>query len=467
MVYTIRNFLSYINNLLWGDFTLILVFIAAVFLSFRCKFIYLLHPIKVLKYTLFAKNIDNLSNQCSMTNFQTLTTALAASMGTGNIIGVAAAISVGGAGAVFWMIVSAFFVMSFAFTENVLATVYKNRSGGPDASGPLPYLRSFFSSDRIALIFSAVCMCASFVIGNITQVNAAAGSLDNFHIPSYICGIAFAVLTAIVVLHSRTNIAVITEKLVPFAACFYILGSIVVVLTFGNNISNVLREIAVSAFGIKQISGGIFGCSLAKTISVGVRRGLFSNEAGMGTSAFAHTSSECKEPAVMGFWAALEVFIDTVLLCTLTALVILSTGADKLGLSAADTVIEAFSTGFGKAAEQLPFLSDHSFSFANFGGAFLAFSNSIFAFASVIGWYFYGERSCSFLQKHTSKKLLPCYKFLYIIAAFFGAVINADIVWELADIFTFLMLIPNLTAILLLSYRIKPYLKLDLTHFKV
>ena len=467
MNYTIRSFLSDINNLLWGDFTLILVFIAAVFLSFRCKFIYLLHPIKALKCTLFYKNVDNHSDRCSMTNFQTLSTALAASMGTGNIIGVAAAISVGGAGAVLWMLVSAFFVMSFAFTENVLATVYKNRSGCPDASGPLPYLRSVFSSVRIALVFSVVCMCASFVIGNITQVNAAAGSLDNFHIPNHICGIVFAVLTAIVVLHSRTNIAVITEKLVPFAACFYILGSIVVILTFGNNISDVLREIVASAFGLKQISGGIFGCSLAKTISVGVRRGLFSNEAGMGTSAFAHTSSECKEPTVMGCWAALEVFIDTVLLCTLTALVILSTDADKLRLSAADTVIAAFSSGFGKAAEQLSFLSDHNISFANFGGAFLAFSNSIFAFASVIGWYFYGERSCSFLQNHTSKRLLPCYKFLYIIAAFFGAVINTDIVWELADIFTFLMLIPNLTAILLLSYQIKPYLTLDLTHSKV
>lgn len=457
---TICNFLSDINSLLWGDFTLIIVLLAAVFLSIRCRFIYILHPVKTLKYTLFNRKLDNHSNRCSMTNFQTLTTALAASMGTGNIIGVAAAISVGGAGAVFWMIVSAFFVMSFAFTENVLATAYKNRSGGSDASGPLPYLSSVFASEKIALIFSSVCMCASFVIGNITQVSSAADSLDNFHISKPICGIILTVLTALTVLCTRTNIAAITEKLVPFAACFYIVGSALIILLYGNNITNILTEIITSAFGIKQISGGIFGCSLAKTISVGVRRGLFSNEAGMGTSTFAHTSSECKEPVVMGFWAVLEVFIDTVLLCTLTALVILCTGADKLNFSAADTVISAFTFGFEKAACKLSVLSKFSTAFAHFGGIFLAISNSIFAFASIIGWYFYGERSCCFLQKHTSRKILPFYKFFYIAAVFLGAVINTDIVWELVDLFTFLMLIPNLSAILLLSGQIKPFLKL-------
>lgn len=464
MRYTICSILSNINSLLWGDFTLILVLFAAVFLSFRCKFIYILHPIKVLRYTLFTKKVDNPVCRSSMSNFQTLTTALAASMGTGNIIGVAAAISVGGAGAVFWMIVSAFFVMSFAFTENVLATIYKNRSGRSDALGALHYLRSVFGSDRVALIFSAVCMCASFIIGNITQVNSAAGSLDNFHVSNLFCGLIFSALTALTVLCTRTNIALITEKLVPFAACFYILGSVIVLFFYGNNISNVLSEIFCSAFGIKQFSGGIFGFSLAQTISVGVRRGLFSNEAGMGTSTFAHTSSECKNPLVMGFWSVLEVFIDTVLLCTLTALVILSTGADKLQFPAADTVISAFTFGFERAADSLSFLPEMGEFFGSFGGFFIAFSNSIFAFASVIGWYFYGERSCSFIQMHFSKMLLPYYKFFYIAAAFFGAVINTDIVWELADIFTFLMLMPNLASILLLSGQIKPYLTLNISN---
>lgn len=465
MCSTICNFLSKLNNLLWGNYTLIIIFIAAVFLSVRCKFIYIVHPVKLLKCTLFSKKVDNPTNRHTWSNFQTLTTALAASMGTGNIIGVAAAISLGGAGAVFWMIVSAFLVMSFAFTENVLATVYKQRSGSADASGPLQYLSSFFGSDTFAVLFSVVCMTASFFIGNITQVSSAAGSLDNFHIPCWVSGAVFSILTALCVLHTRTNIAAVTEKLVPFAACFYIVCSAFILLIYGNNVYNALKDIIISAFNIKSFSGGIIGCSLSKTISVGVRRGLFSNEAGMGTSPFAHTSSDCKEPAVMGCWAALEVFIDTVLLCTLTALVILCTGADKLEFSAPDTVLAAFGTGFEGAAEMTPFTADLKSIFSETGRLFLALSNLIFAFASVLGWYYYGERCCCFIRKHTSFNLSAPYKLLYIAAAFFGSVINTDIVWQLADLFTFMMLIPNLTAILLLSRQVKPYLCLDFPDF--
>lgn len=466
MFNTICSILSEINNLLWGDFSLILVISAAIFLSFRCNFFYILHPIKLLKYTLFSKEVDNCANSHSLTNFQTLTTALAASMGTGNIIGVAAAISVGGAGAVFWMIVSAFLVMSFAFTENVLATVFKTRSKVSNALGPLLYIDSAFGSNCASTVFSAVCIASSFVIGNITQVNSAAASLDNFHISPYLCGAVFAVLTAIAVLGTRTKIATITEKLVPFAAVFYLSGSVLIIILFKDNITDVLINIFTSAFGLKQLSGGVFGCALSKTISVGVRRGLFSNEAGMGTSTFAHTSSDCKIPTVMGCWAALEVFIDTVLLCTLTALVILCTEADTVTSFGADSVISAFRTGFGKLPFSLPFLSKlSSFSqpelchfFSEFGGTFLSAANSIFAFASVIGWFFYGERCCSFLENRSNVKLLTIYKCLYVAAVFIGAFVNVDIIWQLADIFTFLMLIPNLSSILLLSKQIKPYI---------
>lgn len=390
-------------------------------------------------------------------------------MGTGNIIGVAAAISVGGAGAVFWMIVSAFFVMSFAFTENIIATIFKSRSKDVVSCGPLLYIDIAFGSNRISVIFSAVCIAASFVIGNITQVNSAAESLNNFSISPYICGTIFALLAAFAVLGTRTNIAKITEKLVPFATLFYLSGSAVILLVYGDNISNVLTEIFESAFGIKQFSGGVLGCALSKTISVGVRRGLFSNEAGMGTSTFAHTSSNCNNPTVMGCWAALEVFIDTVLLCTLTALVILCTGADKINSFGADTVISAFEKGFGKLPFSLPILSgfsgistaDLSHIFSEIGGIFLAAANSVFAFASVIGWFFYGERSCLFLERRSGRKLLPLYKIFYVIVVFAGATINADIVWQLADVFTFLMLVPNLTAILLLSDMIKPYISVS------
>ena len=447
------NILDEINNLLWGDFTLFLIFSAAVFLSFRSRFFYLLHPVKLLKSTLLKK--ENASP--GITNFQTLTTALAASMGTGNIIGVATAISVGGAGAVFWMIISAFLVMSFAFTENVLAVKYKN---GRNSCGPLSYLKSIFCSDKILYIFCAVCICSSLVVGNITQVNSAAESLDNLGISPLMCGVVFIIFAAGSILRSKTSVVRLTERLVPFAAAFYIIGSVIILIIFADKLPAVLAEIISSAFGTEQICGGVSGAVVSKTVSVGIRRGLFSNEAGMGTSAFAHTSSDCNDPKVMGCFAALEVFIDTVFICTLTALVILCTGADKTSLFGADAVMQAFQTGFGKIPVLLPFLDNSAEArliFSSMGEIFLAVSNCVFAFASIIGWYFYGEKSCLADEYGTKKSILPLYKLFFVIIVFFGAAINAEIIWKLADIFTFLMLIPNLMAILILSREIKPY----------
>lgn len=458
---TISNFLSNINVLLWGDYTLFLVFFAAIYLSIKCRFFYLRHPIKIFKLTLFSANRYNQTSTDKMSPFQTLTTSLAASMGTGNIIGVATAISIGGSGAVLWMIVSAFFVMSFAFTENFLATDFKNRFKEKSSQGVLLYFSTAFNSTLPSVAFSVICIFASFIIGNLTQVNSAAESLDNFGISAIFCGIAFAILTALSVLWSRTSTVKITEKLVPFAAAFYIFGSLVIILT-SHNISKVLTDIINSAFEIKALCGGVLGFSISKAVSVGLRRGLFSNESGMGTSPFAHTSTDYSDPKIMGCWAVLEVFIDTVLLCSLTALVILCTNSDSSGFFGADTVINAFQTGFGRipflfapssiSNETLQLLSDI---FSDFGSIFVAASNSVFAFASIIGWYFYGEKCCLFLKEHLSINILKSYKFAYILTAFAGTLIKSNIIWELADIFTFFMLVPNLIAIIILAKNIK------------
>lgn len=458
---TISNILSFLNNLLWGDFTLFAILSAAVYLTFKCKFFYFRHPLKVLRFTLFSNNRYNQPSDDKLSGFQTSTTSLAASMGTGNIIGVATAISIGGSGAVLWMILSAFLVMSFAFTENYLATDFKNRSNGKSSQGVLLYFTAVFNSMLPSLIFCVICMLSSFVIGNLTQVNSAASSLDNFGISPILIGIAFALLTAVSVLHSRTSIIKISEKLVPFLAIFYATGSLIIILS-SHNISKVLTDILNSAFEIKAIGGGIFGFSISKAMSVGLRRGLFSNEAGMGTSAFAHTSSDCPDPKIMGSWAVLEVFIDTVLLCSMTALVILCTGSQNASFFGADTVINAFKSGFGKiplilsstviSSDTIYHLSNI---FSDVGGLFIGIVNTVFAFASVIGWYFYGEKCCLFLNEHLSINVLIPYKYLYILTAFAGAVIKAKIIWELADIFTFFMLIPNLFAIIILSKKIK------------
>lgn len=458
---TLCNFLSDINNMLWGNFTLFAIISAAIYLSLRCKFYYIRHPFKLLKLTLFSKNGYNTTSHDKLSGFQTLTTALAASMGTGNIIGVATGISIGGSGAVVWMILSAFLVMSFAFTENYLATDFKNRSKSKTSQGVLLYFTAAFNSILPSLIFCIICILASLVIGNLTQVNSATDSLDNFGISPILCGIIFTLLTALTVLHSRTLTVKISEKLIPFATAFYIIGSLLVILT-SHNISKILKDILDSAFEIKAMSGGILGFSVSKAVSVGLRKGLFSNEAGMGTSPFAHTSTDCSDPKIMGYWAVLEVFVDTVLLCSLTALVILCTGSQNEVFFGADTIINAFRTGFGKIPLML-YASNFSSKnimtlskiFSDFGSLFVAASNSVFAFASVIGWYFYGEKCCLFLNDHIGINILKPYKYLYIITIFVGAVIKAKIIWELADIFTFIMLIPNLIAVIILSQNIK------------
>lgn len=458
---TICNFLSFLNNLLWGDFTLLAIISAAVYLTFRCKFFYFRHPLKIMQYTLFSNKRYNQASSNTLSPFQTLTTSLAASMGTGNIIGVAAAISIGGSGAILWMILSAFLVMSFAFTENYLATDFKNRSEGKSSQGVLLYFTAVFDSILPSLIFCVICMLSSFVIGNLTQVNSASASLDNFNISPVLIGIAFALLTAFSVLHPRTSIVKISEKLVPFLAVFYVTASLIIILT-SHNISKVLIEILNSAFEIKAIGGGIFGFSVSNSMSVGLRRGLFSNEAGMGTSPFAHTSTDCPDPKIMGIWAVLEVFIDTVLLCSLPALVILCTDSQNAPFFGADIVINAFKTGFKKIplmlfSTEIPTDTVHLLSdiFSDIGAIFIAIANAVFAFASVIGWYFYGEKCCLFLNDQLGISILKPYKYLYILTAFAGAVIKAKIIWELADIFTFFMLIPNLFAIIVLSKSIK------------
>lgn len=442
MISTISNIIDEINNLLWGKATLILIFASGIFLTVRCGFIQLIHPIRILKKTLLSPSEDcSEKSKGGISNLQALSTALGASMGTGNIIGVAAAISVGGCGAVFWMILSAFVVMALAFTENVLGVHYKKRfRSEKNSCGALLYLDKGINSHGMAVLFAVACITASFFTGNMSQVNSAASSLDNFGLPRVIIGAVFALAVAAVIFRGANFIAGVMEKIIPIISIAYIFFSLVVIVLYGNNISEVITNIVKSAFGISQAAGGIMGTIINKSLSVGLRRGIFSNEAGMGSSVFAHTSAKCDDPTAMGMWAILEVFIDTVLCCTLTALVILCTGADEAGLGGADMVIFAFEKGIGK-----------------FSAYFIAAANVIFAFAAVIGWYFYGEKCAVYLSP--SGKLKTLYRIAYTAAAYAGAVTSTDLIWKQADIFNALMLFPNLAAILILSNEAVPYAK--------
>lgn len=437
---TVCNFVSDINNLLWGTATIIIIFAAGLFLTMRIGFLQFRHPFKILKYTLFASRSENNNSDKGISRMQALSTALAASMGTGNIIGVATAISIGGCGAVFWMILSAFIVMAFAFIENVLGIKYKQLfSDSSPATGPILYIEKGLNSKSLAVVYSIACAIASFGIGNAAQANAISDSLDNFGISVNVSGIIFSLLVLFVIFIGRSFIVKLTERIIPFISLFYIVGAVFVIALYGNNILNVLQNIFLSAFSFKQIIGGTAGLIVKQALTVGLRRGIFSNEAGMGSSVFAHSETDCRLPEIMGMWAMVEVFIDTILCCTLTALVILCTGSDAAGLDGADMIIYAFKCGFG-----------------NYAGGFVAISNTVFAFASILGWYFYGEKCVTYLF-HGNVKIINLYKLLYAVTVYFGAVSQLELIWNLSDITNAFMMFPNLAAILILSKEAKPY----------
>lgn len=430
-----------LNNLLWGDFTVILVLAAGIYLTFRHNFIQFRNPIKIFKSTLFLKNENNNSSKNSITNTQALSTVLGASMGTGNIVGVAAAISIGGSGAVFWMILSSFIVMSLAFTENVLGIKYKNEyrheSG---ASGAILYIDKGLNCKSLAVIYAFFCLAASFGIGNISQANSAAESLSEIGIAPVVSGLILCFFTAFSVFKGGRFIACVCEKIIPVISVLYIICAFACIIIYGNNITDILIEIVKSAFGFRQAAGGLTGSIINISLITGLRRGLFSNEAGMGSSVFAHTSTDCTDPCTMGLWAMVEVFIDTALLCTLTALVILCTNADKTGLEGAAMVIEAFRRCFG-----------------NYAAYFVAVANTIFAAASISGWYYYGEKCAVFLSDKRS--LLNSYRILYSCAVFIGSVFSSSVLWAVSDILNAFVMFPNLAAILILSNEAVIYSK--------
>lgn len=435
MYSTICNIISSINNLLWGPVTIIIILAAAIFLSLRLGFVQF-RALSILK-----KNCPQKERKNGLELLRLVSTALGASMGTGNIIGVATAISVGGCGAVFWMVVSSFFVMVFAFTENALGMKYKiSAKKDCTASGPILYIEKGLGSKKAALIYAIACMLSSFGIGNMSQVNSAAGSLSYAGVPLYISGAAFALLAGIVIFRGRKFISKVAGIIVPLMSVMYILGSLVLIIIYGKNIPEISELIVKSAFGFDAVLGGISGAAVKSALTVGLRRGVFSNEAGMGSSVFSHTDFDCGTPGFMGACAVLEVFADTVICCTLTAFVILLTGADSCGAEGAGMIISAFENGLGDNA-----------------GIFVVISNCLFAFAAILGWYYYGEKCAAYISP--SPRFRSFYRILYIVLIFAGSIININIVWDISDILNAFVLFPNLAAILILSREALPYSK--------
>lgn len=379
----------------------------------------------------------------SISQFQSFCTALAATLGTGNITGVATAIVTGGPGAVFWMWVSAFLGMMTIYAENVLGIKYRYKnSEGAWVGGAMVYMERGLGAKWLAVFFSIFCLCASFGMGNMTQANAIAKGLEaTLKISEQFTGMALMVLVAVVILGGVQRVAMVAEKIVPFMAAFYILGGLLVIVIHYERIPETFLWIFGEAFGLRAVGGGVAGYGVKMAMKMGISRGVFSNEAGLGSSVMAHAASDVSCPQIQGMWGMAEVFIDTIVVCTITALVILTSGVydpQRCISNIADGVENIDGTT----------LTGNAFAtvFPN-GDKFLAISIALFAFETIIGWAYFGERTAAYLFGEHA--VFP-YKLIYILLLLPGAVLAPKLVWELSDTFNGLMAIPNLTALILL-----------------
>ena len=387
---------------------------------------------------LFSKKGD--AGKDGMSSFQALATAIAAQVGTGNIAGAATAIAVGGPGAIFWMWISAFLGMSTIFPEAVMAQKFKQVSDdGTVTGGPVYYIRGAFKGTFgkvLAAIFAVLIIFALGFMGNAVQSNSIAASWNTaFGIPKIAMGIFVAVVSLFVFTGGMKRIAKVTELIVPIMAAFYIVGSLIVIFANVTAIPAAFHDIIVGAFKPAAVAGGAMGATLKLAVQKGVARGLFSNEAGMGSTPHAHAVAKVKHPVEQGFVAMIGVFIDTFVILNLTALVIITTGSRTTGLTGAQLSQYAFSTLYGK-----------------FGEIFIAICMLFFAFSTIIGWYFFGEANIRYLF---GAKAVKIYSIIVCICVALGSLQEVELVWNMADCFNSMMVIPNAIALVALSGLVK------------
>ncbi len=433
----LATLVSQVKDFIWDNLLLYILILTGIIFSIRLKFI------QVRKFgegmrrvfggiNLFGKQAD----KDGMSSFQALATAIAAQVGTGNITGCATALLAGGPGAIFWMWLSAFFGMATIYGEAVLAQKFKTRSEtGEVIGGPVYYIRQAFKGGFgkfLAGFFAVAIILALGLMGNMVQSNSIGDAFYNaFGVNKLIVGIIIAAIAAFIFLGGMKRIASVTEKMVPIMAALYIVGSLVVIIANIKNIPNVFYQIFVGAFNPTAVLGGAAGITVKAAMRYGVARGLFSNEAGMGSTPHAHAVAKVDKPEDQGIVAMIGVFLDTFVVLTLTALVILST--NSLGSGAE-----------GVALAQLAF----SKVFGNFGGVFIAICLLFFAFSTIIGWYFFGEQNIKYLF---GQKAVKIYALLVVIFVIIGSTLKVDLVWNLSDLFNGIMVFPNLLALLALS----------------
>ena len=379
--------------------------------------------------------------------FEAMSTALAGSMGIGNIAGVASALVAGGPGAIFWMWVSSLFGMMTKYAEIVLGYRYRHRDKNDRwYGGPMYYIKEGLRCPALAAAFALFGTLAALGMGNMTQSNSIANALyEVFQIPPFLSAVTLIIFCGLAILGGFSRISKISSVLIPFISIFYLAGSVLAILLHADKLPGAFCLILTEAFSLRSVFGGIAGYSLFQAVRTGVARGVFSNEAGLGSSVLAHAASDEPSAVKQGMWGIFEVFADTMVVCTITALVILTCGVYDINLYAART--PGLPDGI--------VLASRAFSavFGTMGGYFTAFATVIFAFATLLAWSHYGAQCCSYLFGSRS---LPLFRFLFLASLLPGCLIEMEAVWEIADTCNGLMAIPNLIALCLLFRQVTP-----------
>ena len=443
---------SAINGFVWGPVMLVLLVGTGLYLSISTGFVQFRRFGYAMKNTIGKVFHKAEAGHGEITPFQAVTTALAATVGTGNIAGVTGAIVLGGPGAVFWMWISALVGMCTKYAEVLLAVKYRERNeNGEWVGGPMYYIKNGLGKHFkwLGTVFAVLGAIAAFGIGNISQINSIADSVnqvaqafnpaaaDAKNTIALVTGIVIAIFVGLVVIGGVKRIGQVTEKLVPFMAIIYIVCAVIVVIAHAGAIPAVFSMIFKGAFNPSAVVGGAAGITIRLAMTKGVGRGVFSNEAGLGSAPIAHASTSERDPVKQGLYGIFEVFMDTIVICTLTALVVLCSGVaeghwGEGALAGATTTIAGFSTVFGQ----------------KFGATLLALGLLLFATSTILGWSLYGTRCIEYLFGH---KAVKPYQLLFVIVIVLGAVADLTLVWDISDTLNGLMAIPNLIGLLLLS----------------
>jgi AGCS family alanine or glycine:cation symporter len=429
----LNSFVGWVNGIVWGPLMLVLILGVGLFLQIGLK----LMPILRIGtgFALLFKGRESGEGEGQITPFNALMTALSATIGTGNIAGVATAVFLGGPGALFWMWMTALVGMATKYSEAVCAVKFREQdSQGNFVGGPMYYIKNGLGAkwQWLGVAFALFGAIAAFGIGNGVQANGVAQVLEtNFGFNTSVTGVVLMILTGAVILGGITRIGAVAGKLVPFMAVSYIVMGLIVLLINADQLGTALGMVFTHAFTPSAAEGGFAGAAVWAAIRFGVARGVFSNEAGLGSAPIAHAAAETKGPVYQGLIAMLGTFIDTIIVCSITGLAIIASGAWTSGESGAALTSLAFET-----------------SLPGFGGYLIAIALSIFAFTTILGWSYYGEKCVGYLL---GAKVLIGYRVLWIIAIYFGATADLGFIWLLADTLNAMMAIPNLIALALLS----------------